>query len=140
MQWRINTASRERGQKGIVRKGMSPPTGPATLKLTTPKDGHLDHLVVQEKVMSDVCVLGEKCHILTWYGRSVLSVDDGREFGVSDGGQTNHRGCEPDTSRRSVVLLGLLQTSQGRQHVLGFGRRAETYFGQLLEDTWFENA
>ena len=47
------------------------------------------------KVMSDVCVLGEKYHIPTLYGRSVLSVDDGREFGVSDGGQTNHRGCEP---------------------------------------------
>ena len=45
-----------------------------------------------------------------------------------------------DTSRRSVVLLGLMLTSQGRQHVFGFGPRAETYFGQQLEETWFENA
>ena len=79
-------------------------------------------------------------HILTWYGRSALTVDDERQFGIQTAEKTNHHGCGPGTSRRSVMLLGVVPTSNGSRHVPGFGRCAETYLGRQSGDTWLVNA
>ena len=113
-----------------IQEFLQHPTCPAhfsqLLKLTTPTYGDSDESHVHDQQLNhfplQTWVLGAKYHILTWPGRSALSVDDERELKVSDGRQANHRGCEPYASRKSVVLLGLVQTSRGSQHVQGFGR------------------